>query len=207
MADVRSLFILHLKQEGRILYDYGGFLASTLEQYAPKADYSAERNDALRQITALPVATGSYWSDLCLADIVYVLFRNAAILHLASAGEYCFRYDMLTARMAHLFALTINDQCCLSALREPGLSVEPWLGGAQEAVNRIMKQLHNLASSSIANGDTTDDYFRLRLCELKLVARIEPCQLDALGPDDDFFAVWQQIRGTGPYPKSKTGVQ
>jgi len=215
MADVRSLFIQHLKQEGRILHDYDGFLASTLERYVPKADYSAERNDALRQITGLPVTTGAYWPDLCLADIVYVLFRNAAILHLACAGEYCFQYDVLTERMVDLFALDARDRTCLLALRdlkhgyrrrEAALSVDPMLSGAREVVDRIMTRLSSLTTSSIANGDTTADYYQMRLFELSLVTRVEPSRLDALGPDDDLFAAWQRIRGAGPYPRPKARV-
>jgi hypothetical protein len=212
MAEVRSLFIQHLKQEGRILCDADGFLASTLEQYTPKADYSAERNDALRQIAGLPVATGAYWSDLCLADIVYVLFRNAAILHLACSREYCFQYEMLTGRMANLFALSVREQACLLALRglkhgyrrrESDLPAERWVAEAQEVVDRIVTRLPDLVPSSIVNGDTTDDYYELRLYELELVRRIEPGRLDAMGPDDNLFAVWQQIRRAGPYPRPR----
>ena len=57
----RSLFVQHLKQEGRILRDAGCFQATALEGYLPKRDYSAERNDAFRQIAALPCSSGSRW--------------------------------------------------------------------------------------------------------------------------------------------------
>ena len=68
--------------------------------------------------------------------------------------------------------------------REAGLSVEPWLSGAREVVDRIVTRLPSLEPSSIANGDSTDDYYRLRRFELTLVARIDPPRLDALEPDD-----------------------
>lgn len=112
LADVKGLFIQHLKQEGRILHDHDDFLGSVLRGYSPKADYSPQRNDALAQICALPPAIGSYWHDLCLADIAYVLFRNAAILHLACAREYCFQYDVLISLDGESVRLGPAGPCC-----------------------------------------------------------------------------------------------
>jgi hypothetical protein len=212
LANVRSLFVQHLKQEGRILRDDGHFLAAALEGYLPKQDYTAERNDALRQIAALPCSSGSRWFDLCLSDIAYVFFRNAAILHFASTGVYCFQYDALVARAGDEFGLTDAERSVLLALRDlkhgyrrraPDCLAEPWLGAARTVIESITSALPNQADSSIARGDTTDDYFRLRLLELNLMNRFEPRQLDALKPGDGLFELGQQVLGAGGYPRGK----
>jgi hypothetical protein len=211
LANVRSLFVQHLKQEGRILRDDGSFLAAALESYLPKRDYSAERNDALRHIAALPFSSGSRWFDLCLADIIYVFFRNAAILHFASTGLYCFQYDELVARVADKFGISSEEQFALFALRDlkhayrrraPDCVAEPLLGLARTIIQDISSTIPNQAESSIARGDTTDEYFRLRLIELELTSRFEPSQLDVLKPEDNLFELWQQVLGAGGYPKT-----
>lgn len=215
LADVKALFVQHLKQEGRLLHDDGSFMASVLERYSPKADYSGERNDALAQIVALPCTTGGYWHDLCLADILYVLFRNAAILHLACAGEYCFHYEALINRMTELFDLDEQQRLALQTLRDlkhryrrrvEGLALHIPLQEVRQVVDRMINKLPNKAASGIASGITTEDYFELRLTELDLVAQLHPGQLDILGPDDRFFTVWQRIRSHGEYPKPKINL-
>ena len=212
LAEVQSLFVQHLKQEGRIFRDDGGFLESVLRNYAPKTDYSAERNDAMRQIIALPSTTGGYWHDLCLADILFVLFRNAAILHLASIGEYCFHYEKLVSRIVELLNLC-SDACePLLALRKlkhsyrqrsRALDVSREFLEARQIILDLIECLPNRTESSIERGETTDEYFKMRLSELSLVANDSPEILDRLEPDSPVFALWQSIRANGGYPKPR----
>ena len=75
--------------------------------------------------------------------------------------------------------------------------------GPHERIESIASTIPNRAESSIARGDTTDDYFRLRLLELDLTNCFEPSQLDALKPGDGLFELWQQVLGAGGYPKVK----
>ena len=212
MAAVKALFVQHLKQEGRLVRDENGFLRSLLAQYSPKKDYSGERNDALRQIMALPLGSDVYWRNLCLADIIYVLFRNAAILHLACLGEYCFQYDALVDRMANIFDFGQSEQRSLLALRNlkhgyrrraESLTVEPCLQEARAIIGQMMRRLSNACASSIAVGVTTDDYFKLRLQELELVTQNHPLLLDGLSQGSESFMLWQRIRSSAGYPKSK----
>lgn len=212
LANVKALFLQHLKQEGRLLHDDDNFLASVLECYSPKADYSGERNDALAQIAALPPTTGAYWHDLCLADIVYVLFRNAAILHLASAGEYRFQYNALVNRMANLFDLDQRERLALLQLRDlkhgyrrrvESLTVWVPLQEARRVVDRMIERLPDMMTSSIAAGFTTDNYYKVRMTELDLVARHHPVLLDMLKPESDIYALWQLIRWGGGYPQPR----
>jgi hypothetical protein len=210
LAEVKALFIQHLKQEGDLIHDDGHFLASIFSKYLPKLDYSAERNDAISQISSLPEDSGIYWRDLCLADIAYVLFRNASILHLACDGEYQFQYDALVTRMADLFELNKQDQHALLFLRDlkhgyrrrdRGLTVREPLQQSLRVLDLIAERLPNRTTSSIGIGATTDDYFKLRLTELDLVTVSDPEVLDALRADSVNFAVWERIRRSGGYPK------
>ncbi len=208
LAEVKALFLQHLKQEGQLLLDEGDYLTSVLGSYSPKPDYSAERNDAFAQIAALPCTTTNYWQQLCIADIVYVLFRNAAILHLACRKEYYFQFDVLVDRIGELFNLGPQDRHSLNALRNlkhgyrrrvAGLPARSRILDARHVINKIIRQLPDMESSSIAAGVTTEDYLKMRMTELELVTRYHPKYLDGLGPDSDMFDLWQRIKSSGGY--------
>jgi hypothetical protein len=210
LAEVRSLFVQHVKQEGLIVRDDGSFLSATLQSYVPKTDYLGERNDALRQIAALPWQNGHYWHDLCLADITYVLFRNAAILHLASAGLYCFGYDLLMECVAGEFGLSLRDLRALTGLRRlkhayrqriTDVEVAGRVDGVRRIIAGIVARLRSLDASGIAAGLTTEDYFSQRLLELGLAWRFTPPALDMIGPDHDLFPLWRSLTTSSGYPK------
>jgi len=212
LAEVRSLFVQHVKQEGRIVRDDENFLRGALAVYSPKAEYLGERNDALRQIAQLPMPDGRYWHDLCLADIIYVLFRNAVILHLASIGQYRFGYDELVENVGEDLRLSpaqigalLDLRTLKHAYRRRALSID--LKGrvdlALDVIAAISGRMEALDVSAIAVGTTTDDYFHLRLCELELAASITPPVLDALAPEHALFEVWQSITRAPGYPKNK----
>lgn len=48
-------------------------------------------------------------------------------------------------------------------------------------------------------GITTDEYFKLRLDELGLVARFHPVSLDTIRLGSEIFPLWQRIRWGGGY--------
>lgn len=210
LAEVQSLFVQHVKQEGRIVRDDDGFLACTFDGFSPRTDYLGERNDALRHIAALPPVNGKYWHDLCLADVTYVFFRNAAILHLASSGRYCFGFKELVAAVASEFGFELSEQRAVLALRKlkhayrqrlldaPDLAL---LTAAQAAISRFHAALSDLHQSSIEDGTTTNEYLLQRLEELSFASTFTPPVLDALGPNDPLFERWQHMKGCGGYPK------
>lgn len=212
IAEVRSLFVQHIKQEGRIVKDDGGFLASVLEGYLPKSDYKGERNDALRQIASLPPPKGAYWHDMCLADATYVLLRNAIILHLACQRVYCFQYDELVSRFGDEFGLLQDERLCLLHLRNlkhayrrrvPGYNPENAILSIKEFVNRLNNSIDNFVVSSIESGNTTEDYYYLRMLELDLLGTHDISHLDSLRPGEHLFDVWRRVTGAGGYPKER----
>jgi len=210
LADVKALFLQHLKLEGRLILDDGNFLKSLLNSYSPKEDYSGERNDALAQIDALPCDTDKYWQQLCVADILYVLFRNAAILHLAGMNEYHFQFDVLVEKMGDIFNLSLKERKSLLDLRNlkhgyrhrtVSLLAMPCIIDARQAITKIAEQLLDKNYSSITDGVTTDKYFNIRMTEFNLVSQHDPRVLDEIGSDSDLFSVWQRIKSSGGYPK------
>lgn len=212
LADVQSLFVQHVKQEGRIVRDDHGYLSATLASYVPKPDYQGERNDALRQALAIPPPNNDYWHDLCVADITYVLFRNAAILHLGSGGKYCFGFDELVAEIADEFGLKASEASSLLALRSGkhcyrarvlGHSGLVWLDLARYTIAKVATAMGDLRQSSVRAGTTTDDYFLQRLEELELVRLFSPIALDGIGVENPLYARWQKIKGAGGYPRPK----
>ncbi len=213
LAHVGSLFVQHVKQDGRIVRDDGGRLRRTLASYSPKAEYIGERNDALRQIAALPGEDGRYWHDLCLADIVYVLIRNAAILHLGSRGQYCFSYDELIVRLANDLQLGEEPMRVLRCLRhlkhayrsrEARAEVQGLVDGARETASQIAKRVGGMDTSAIAAGATNDTYIKRRLRELELAASLGPKVLDAIPADHPLGKVWQDMIRSAGYPRKES---
>ncbi|MCP1220430.1 hypothetical protein NKW45_01050 [Acetobacter orientalis] len=212
LAEVGSLFVQHVKQDGRIIRDDGSQLCQTLAAFSPKPDYLGERDDALRQIAALPCENGSYWHDLCLADIVYVLFRNAAILHLASSGHYCFSYEELVLRSVDILQLGSGAQEALTSLRilkhayrsrHMSVEVAGQVDQARDIAAEIGRRVGGLHASAVAMGATTDDYLHLRLRELELASTITPPVLDQLPLDHPLYSTWRSMICTAGYPKNQ----
>lgn len=212
MAEVKSLFIQHLKQEANIIVDAEGYLATALRTYSPKTEYLAERNDALRHVLHLPHESGRYWYDLCLADTHYVFLRNVAILNLASKGEYCFDYRLIMERLSGELKLSSTEESSLQELRSlkhgyrnriGGLKPHLSLSGIRSVAQKAALTWGDLSESSIVNGDTRADYFRLRQRELELVGSWCPTILDRLSQHHPLFEVWQSIRGAAGYPRPR----
>lgn len=215
LARTGSLFVQHVKQEGKVIVDDGNSLQKVLKSYAPKLSYVAERNDALTQIINLPSLDGFYWHDLCVADIASVLFRNAMILHLASKGYYCFEFSELVRLAVGELALSnLAGKSLLNLRKLKRMYRERMLGGeVSAAVEATMVFAQNMLStqadsnvSAIAEGLTSDRYMSIRLAELQLVSQQDIFKLDNLTEDDDLYDAWRAIRSSGGYTKEKSQV-
>jgi len=212
LMEGQPLFFQHLKQEGRILTDEKGHLRSALSSFLPRKEYICDRNNALAQLSILPSAAGSYWEELCLSDLTYVLFRNAGILHYASNKKYLFDYETLTNHFALEFGLAREQILSLRhlrtlknayRLRTKGALIQPYLRVAMEAILQISKKLYSPRSGQ--KSALTQDYFSLRLTEMRLIHKYDPRELDMLSASDPEFRTWNLICNPGGYPKP-TGI-
>lgn len=212
MAEVRSLFVQHIKQEGRIVEDSGHYLRAELSKYSPKTDYSGERNDSLHQIIDLPQANGQYWRDMCIADASYVLFRNALILHFACNSAYCFQFDTLVDQIASEFRLDSGERRLMLKLRELKHGYRnrvhnhqpvAALSNVRRIAQLMLAAVDNSSVSGIASGLTSNDYLTMRLREIELVSTHDVQYLDSLVEGDALFRTWSNIKGIFGYPKDK----
>ena len=92
MLNSRSLFMQHLKLEGKIIWDSENWLEEELEKFTPKSCYQKEiiaSFDLIRPLERLMRPT--QFAQIA-GDLGYVFIRNFAINHLASSGIYLFDY-------------------------------------------------------------------------------------------------------------------
>ncbi|MGA0571920.1 nucleotidyltransferase domain-containing protein [Variovorax sp. VNK109] len=112
-----SLFLQHLKQEGRIFIDREGKLGSLLRSYRPRSNYSdqlIENMELLESTAGTPVSGSAIgWAF----DVLAVGFRNHAILWLAGNGKYVFSFPDLVAEVSSAHKLRPHEIQLLGHLR------------------------------------------------------------------------------------------
>ena len=114
-----SLFVQHLKLEGIIVVDKGGWLSDSLRRAVPKNSYM---KDAFASVSlAKPVERfhpNATISDLLTAaDIAYVSIRNFGVCFLASRGKVSFDYRQIVAELRSEFRLAQSEFDLLMSLR------------------------------------------------------------------------------------------
>jgi len=215
-AEVRSLFVQHVKQESLILRDDKRYLSKTLENYIPNLSYAAERNDALAFALTLPEGKENYWHNMCIADIYYVIIRNFSILYFADFKEYIFDFDLLIQKISTEFSFNDVEKLSLLNLRvykhayrnrKSGFNCKSDLDNVRKCLNIINNKIESRYVSSIDIGLTTSEYYDLRTVELNIVSRESPVDLDLMEVSHPRFALWQRIIGAGGYPKPRINAR
>ncbi|MES0064226.1 hypothetical protein NKJ73_00125 [Mesorhizobium sp. M0074] len=206
-----SLFVQHIKQEAIFLQDDGRWLASTLETYRPCPYYSTERDDAKWMIFALLRASPTLDSRYCDADILFSLFRNAAIYMCASEGRYEFDYANLVSELSSRFGLCTSEQEALLSLRQLKWEYRQRLAGrfriSAVAVAREIA-INFFAQEPIGAVDETSPlrllgagYATLRDVEKKLVAYYSTRELDGQIGHPEIDQIWQNVLQPSGYPR------
>ena len=112
-----SLFLQHLKQESRVLFDRNGRLRNLLEAYSPLADYS---HRIIENVELFKMTNGTPECPALIGwafDVLAVGFRNHAILQLANTGRYVFSYPALVAIISETHKLAPGESQLLIDLR------------------------------------------------------------------------------------------
>lgn len=119
MIGAGSLFVQHLKLEGRVVADRGGWLAETLCGAMPKESYASdamasvalakpmERFDPGLQLSEAPVS----------ADLAYVAVRNFGICFFADQKQISFDYAKIIDWLGKEFRLSPMEFELLRSLR------------------------------------------------------------------------------------------
>ena len=117
-ADQGSLFVQHLKQEARILFDPSDRLAHILAEYSAKPSYKRELSGAAslvgNLIQHLPRCdAGPMWT----LDVLSVGFRSLAVASLADNGIYVFSNSGITDGLTRIGMVSKEHGPQLNILR------------------------------------------------------------------------------------------
>lgn len=212
LAEFQSLFVQHIKLEGRVIRDDEGRLRQVLEQFSPASSYREDLKDALLPLKWVDPGELSYWAGLCLGDILFVVTRNAGILHAAEFGRFIYEYGAVVEHLAQAFEFDPTQRAALVALRgikaayrarstDIGLgSVLEHAVGALRTVQATVDRLECDASK----GFVANNYHALRRAELALVRFTDPRELDRLPAAGPLFELWRLICNPSDYPKLRS---
>ncbi len=207
-----SLFIQHLKREGKILSDNGGWLRQHLAEAAPKSTYKI---DQLRSIDLIrPVERlGSYrWEGLLAADLAFVFFRNFGIYGLAERRVYEFDYFQVIEFLTSQHKLSNEESDILVGLRARKVAYRDRrddVAGNFDTdllINTCNKVLRRPELTRIGKSSQLRifplRFATLREVEAKLVAMFDIHMLDVRGAGNELGSIWRAV--TGPREYSST---
>lgn len=115
MASAGSLFVQHLKLEGKIIQDPSNWLADFFDAFNPKASYEEDAVRSFDLARPLERIMNSSQAGYLAADLGHVFIRNYAINHLASKGVFIYDYGGL---MEELQGVKGFSSGCLKGLIE-----------------------------------------------------------------------------------------
>lgn len=211
MIKAGSLFIQHLKLEGIIIEDNGGWLFDTLDKAKPKKSYIG---DAVASVSlALPIER--FDSDslirnyLITADLAYVAVRNFGICYLAEKKQLSFDYGHIVTCLGEDFGLAHREVKLLGSLRAGKVSyrdskecacIDGSIGELRQLLSKLftdrpLEQIdYNNPTRRLTGG-----YTMLRDFEAAIVARSGRCPTNL-----EFFSkalkkVWKWVQDPRTY--------
>lgn len=164
LARYRSLFLLHLKLESKIVKDHNLRLSSFLERVEPSNDYSL----ALKQSVALAALTSGVPPNkelmLWAADVLAVALRNYLVALAAQRKQYLFAYYSLVEFADDFFGFDSDARNALLSLRQWKASYRK-KGSISSSASPSLAQIKSAqrAISSITGIDIVGS--RLSVCE------------------------------------------
>jgi predicted nucleotidyltransferase len=113
----RSLFLLHLKREAEILFDYRGFLHTLLSGFREKESYHCDFIDSLTLIDPLLTKVADSPNQLHRLSYTYSLFRVFGVYLLAERRIFEFSKSKMTTSLSREYPLAGKAISLLSNLR------------------------------------------------------------------------------------------
>ena len=208
MASMGSLFIQHLKLEGKILWDKDCWLESLLDNFFPKKCYENEIVASFDLIRPLERIMHANPNSHMASDLGYIFIRNFAINRLASEQTYIFDYKSLIEELQGSIGYSDNCRDKLLGLREgkhmyrSGIAVNPCTTMAQEVAAMICEACPSLKLQAIPNGTQIREldlpYATLRDCEAELIIRRHGIDPDAIY-SEAMDKIWKMIGNPREY--------
>jgi hypothetical protein len=183
-SDARTLFMLHLKLEARISVDTAGRLSSLLQAVEPKSNYAQDFRESLALFEPLNSIPNHPRGFAWAADTLAVAFRNSAILHLASEGEFCFSMSEILERLRIRGLINAKQHDDLRSLRSWKAAyrsstnfglLDHEFGQAAGAVrsalqHEVLAETANVACLHENRGSSTNAYAYMRSLEAELIS-------------------------------------
>lgn len=211
MIAVGSLFVQHLKLEGRIVEDKFGWLRDTLKDATPRKSYA---NDAMSSVALVkPIErfepSTQLSEQLISADLAYVAARNFGICHLADRNQLSFDYAQIVGRLSDDFGLSSAERELLTSLRvakscyRGGVGCSGVLGTVKDLSIVLSKFFVNQPLASISPCSPVrrlaGGYSTIRDFEASIVARYgrtpTETEIRSMGLDD----VWRWVKRPRDY--------
>lgn len=118
IAEIGSLFVQHIKQDGIIIKDNNKMIKNILFEYHPKNNYDQEIFDTVKSFNIVKNIENSVIGILWAIDVISVLFRNYCILFLANNKIYEFSFKKINYVIKDIFCLNDEEYNCICKLRE-----------------------------------------------------------------------------------------
>jgi hypothetical protein len=182
----RTLFAVHLKFEGKIVFDQDFEFRTLIENLDPLRDYSHEQSEARRLFSPLEMVPDGLPGYMWALDHLSVSFRNAAIIDHARRGEFVFSQDELVSNYQKWGEATSDDLDALRNLRRAKRAYRDgqYIKNAKEALDAGLRAVNNLldigfgaefkAGTCLAefnkSPDSTDAYVNLRKIEREIIS-------------------------------------
>jgi len=207
MARSLSLFVQHVKQDGRFVRDDQGYLRKILECYSANQDYTQQLSVAIKPIRSLGEIERGYWGKLFQADILYVAVRNACILHRATVAQPEFDFDRLITWVSGTIGLKSAEKDALLRLRSlkhayrarcTTIDVSDFSDVASIA-RTLADYWASLSCSAVNKKEFSNGYFEVRALEGQLVRAVGPVFMDELGGCHELADLWSTICNSDPY--------
>ena len=192
MIGAGSLFIQHLKLEGILLRDQGGWLERALRSAESNQSYEADA----RASVSLAAPIERFASEALIqqspivSDLAYVALRNFGICHLADKGEMIFDYHRIVESVGNDFGLSPREMKLVHSLRA-GKAAYRGLG-SWNGVSHTVEELRSVLSKFFRHRplekiqysspvrDLGSGYATLRDFEAAVVTKIQEFELTGI---------------------------
>ncbi|MFZ2854003.1 MAG: nucleotidyltransferase domain-containing protein [Rhodocyclaceae bacterium] len=114
----KSLFLLHLKLEGKIVKDENARLEAFLSSVEASRDYSTVRGQSVALAALTSGVPDTYQLKLWAADVLAVAVRNYLVAFAAERGMFIFAYNSLIEFADNHFKFSVGAKQSLLDLRK-----------------------------------------------------------------------------------------
>lgn len=202
-----SLFIQHVKQDGKLIFDPRNELRRRLASFDMRTEYFSELLGCMSNYEILPNRYKTYWQKLGYLDCLYVLTRNLCILAQATYAKPIFDYEHSVDLTCNLLALPSTTSKTLKTLRSVKFSYRTrddkvsidCTKSFDDAFIDLCSGLREKIPAGIQPSQRGADYFRLRKLEIEVLSVVKPKELDDETANLQMQKFWKLVTKPSTY--------